>query len=187
MRRSEESSILNQDNNSLKVAADKKVRRYKRHSYYEIFAASSMNEKSKKLIDYLSRDDVDPASDNDFEKISKAMFQKNSFIHIMSAEIICKSMDEIILSSVDPNQRDMVTYHKYLKVLNKLSIFFKEKSDFYVDQLIDEIKRVVSEETITSIIEALPDDVRLILITKLLATPYWRNAIPKLELYDTFS
>jgi hypothetical protein len=157
----------------------------KNYSYYEIFAPATMKEKAEKFIEFLARDDVDPRNPKDVEKLLTALFpRKGVRIHIVVGEILVKAIDEIIINSTE-NNKDIL--NKYLVTLAKLSLLFIDYSQMYFDQLIDEIKRVVSEETIQTIVDSMPDETRLILVRKLLAVPYWCNALPKLELYDTFS
>jgi hypothetical protein len=157
----------------------------KNYSYHEIFAPATMDEKAEKFIEFLSRDDVDPRNANDVEKIFNALYPfKGVRIHIAVGETLVKTIDNIIINSI---ANDGEKLNKYLTALNKLSLFFIDYAHMYLEQLIDEIKRVVSEETVQVIIDSITEECRLILIKKLIEVPYWRQALPKLELYDTFS
>lgn len=157
----------------------------KTYSYHEIFAPATMDEKAEKFIEFLARDDVDPRNSDDVDKLFKALFPfKGVRIHIVVGELIVKTIDNIIINSV---ALDGEKLNRYLSALSKLSLFFIDYAQMYLDQLIDEIKRVISEETIQVIIDSMPDEIRPLLVQKLIQVPYWRNALPKLELYDTFS
>lgn len=159
----------------------------KNYSYYEIFAPANLEEKAEKFISFLSRDDVDPRNSDDVDRLFNALFpRKGVRIHIVVGELIVKAIDQIIVNSLS-TEPDKTKLNSYLVALGKLSLFFIDYAHMYFDQLVDEIKRVLSEDTIQAIIDAMPDETRPLLIKQLIAVDYWRRAMPRLELYDTFS
>ena len=144
-----------------------------------------MTDRALKFIEFLSRDDVNPRDSEDVEKIFKALYPERGVrIHIAVGELVVKTIDEIIVNSIEGKEEKL---KRYLSALGKLSVFFIDYAYMYFDQLVDEIKRVLSEKTIELIIESMPDETRSPLIHKLVQVSYWRQAIPRLELYDTFS
>lgn len=146
-----------------------------------------MDEKASKFIEYLVRDDVDPRNSIEMEQLQIALFQSSGVrLHIVAGETIVKAIDTMVVCFSEENPIYQTKIQYYLTALTKLSLIFLNYSDFYIKQLIDEIKQVSDIETMLLIIQTMPDEIRPLLVKSLLQIDYWREAIPKLELYDTF-
>lgn len=156
----------------------------KESKYKEIVEAKCLSDKLNALLEYLYLDSVDVFDSDEVERISDVLFTKDSRIHITTSELLMSIINDITIQSL---LIDKVKYQKYLKILGKYSVVLNSLSIWFLEDLIDEIKRVLATQTVIDIIDALPLETRLLVVENLIKVTYWRNAIPKLELYDTFS
>jgi len=155
----------------------------KEADYGRIFESKTDSEMVSRLMEYLYLDDVDTSDIEEIERIREVLFHNKAktWLHIITTEMIINS---IVVSDLDKHQDN---YQKYLKILSKYSLVLNELSMLYLDDMIDEIIRISSTDVIVDVIEALEGETRIAVIRRLSGMSYWRRAIPKLELYDTFS
>lgn len=156
----------------------------KESKYKEVVEAKCLSDKLNTLLDYLYLDSVDVFDSDEVERIREVLFKKDARIHIATSELLMSIINNITIQSL---LIDKEKYQKYLKILGKYSIVLNSLSIWFLEDLIDEIKRVLATQTVVDIIETLPLETRLLVVKNLVQVTYWRNAIPKLELYDTFS
>lgn len=154
----------------------------KESKYNKILESKNDEEMIAQFMEYLYLDDVIVSSSDEIELIRKILFDNKTktWLHILTTEMIINS---ITVSGVDNNQKN---YRKYLKILSKYSMFLNTLSMLYLDDMIDDIMRVHSHDIVQDIINSLEGEVQIAIIRRLVEMPYWRNALPKLELYDTF-